>query len=175
MAEEWRSVVGYEGSYEVSSNGRVRSVDREIRLDNGQVRHLQGRDLAGFRGQQGYWYADLYQSQIRRKFKVHALVAAAFIGPRPTGYDVCHNNGDNQDNRPQNLRYGTRSENIRDLVSHGKHHLASKTHCLRGHELSEENVYVNRSAGYASRQCRVCRRELREVNRGNERRRQTNE
>lgn len=47
------------------------------------------------------------------------LVMLAFVGPRPDGLDVCHGNGNPADNRLENLRYGTRSENMRDALRHG--------------------------------------------------------
>ena len=52
-------------------------------------------------------------------FKVHVAVAAVFIGPRPPGLLVLHNNGDFRDNRAVNLRYGTAKDNYEDAVLHG--------------------------------------------------------
>src|SRR5690606_32157657 len=81
------------------------------------------------------------------------LVAAAFLGPRPEGSEVCHINGDPADNRVENLRYGSRSENVLDQVRHGVHNNARKTHCKNGHAFTPENT-MRRSEG--GRRCRTC-------------------
>ncbi len=91
---------------------------------------------------------------------VHQLVTESFIGARPPGLEVCHNNGDPGDNRLSNLRYGTRSENTFDRVRHGTHHEAIKTHCPQGHPYDEINTLVyTRPSGETDRRCRACRRE----------------
>jgi hypothetical protein len=51
---------------------------------------------------------------------VHTLVMLAFVGPRPAGADVAHNNGDAGDNRLANLRYATRTSNNQDIFYHGR-------------------------------------------------------
>jgi hypothetical protein len=64
---------------------------------------------------------DQHRSRRRNSFKVHVLVAASFIGPRPDGLEVCHNNGVTTDNALSNLRYDTKSGNQQDRVAHGTH------------------------------------------------------
>ncbi|MDF2707066.1 MAG: hypothetical protein K0R62_2718 [Nonomuraea muscovyensis] len=148
-AERWLPVVGWEGLYEVSSQGRVRSLYSGTRSKTGFPKpHCTSR------GQ--YMAVDLSRQGKRKTIAVHVLVAAAFIGPRPDGMDVCHNDGDSLNNRPENLRYGTRSENVLDEIAHGTHRHASRTHCAAGHELTEDNVYRCK-ARPKSRQCRKCR------------------
>lgn len=83
--EEWRAVVGYEGAYEVSSLGRVRSLDRY--LADGRRRHGRPKSLAIH---QGYPAVTLFKNREPKTIKIHALVAAAFIGPRPEGHQVNH-------------------------------------------------------------------------------------
>jgi hypothetical protein len=118
--ERWLPVVGYEGEYEVSDLGRVRSVDRTVRGDRGpQVR--RGRVLApglgAGRGANGrsrggpYLSLCLCRDGKRRRFNVHTLVARAFLGPLPTGQEVCHGPGGALDNRLVNLSYGTHAKN----------------------------------------------------------------
>ncbi len=85
---------------------------------------------------------------------IHHLVAETFIGPRPEGAWVLHNNGDPEDNRPENLRYGTAAENTADSVKHGTHANTRKTHCRNGHEFSAENTYFTVNGSH--RQCRTC-------------------
>lgn len=99
--EEWRPVLGYEGSYEVSSLGRVRNAaGRVFKCQKGWKGYVQVR-LNG----KCYW--------------AHRLVAEAFMGPRPAGKVIAHNNGDPSDNRLANLRFSTHAENSADMAAHG--------------------------------------------------------
>ena len=122
MIEEWRDVPGYEGMYQVSDKGRVRSLDRVVpclRLGSnkkpGKVLRSNPRSVMGYLG------VVLYHQGARRNFDVHRLVALAFIGECPEGMEVCHNSGDVNDNSVKNVRYDTRSGNMRDRTRHGKH------------------------------------------------------
>lgn len=122
--ERWLPVVGFEGLYEVSSHGRVRSLDRvqsyERVLDDGRVvhvdRNLKGRLLRAGTVESGHQLVMLGRGHPKL---VHALVLTAFVGPRPAGYDSCHHDGDPANNRLGNLRWGTRSENMQDAIRHG--------------------------------------------------------
>lgn len=132
MLTEWRAVPGFEGLYEVSDQGRVRSIDRP---DVSGMKTLRGVLLSDKRtDSSGRPSAMLYKDRERTQHLVCWLVAAAFIGPRPEGLIICHRNGDHTDNRPCNLRYDTPSANNFDSVAHGVHHNANKTHCPEGHE-----------------------------------------
>lgn len=156
--ETWRPVVGYEGAYEVSDLGRVRSLDRMVYAGRGREREHVGRVLSVHTG-------DKY-SKVRLKldgdggttWNVHTLVALAFLGPCPEGAEVCHENGDAHDNRPANLRYDTHSANMHDRVAHGRDPLARRTHCGRGHEFTPENTFTRTGANESGRRCRACER-----------------
>lgn len=155
-SEKWLPVVGFEGSYEVSDMGRVRSLDRFVtyihpRSGRPSRRFFTGVVLNPPIGGNGRPHVILR----RRTRQVHRLVAEAFLGPVPEGMEVCHNNGDMLDNRAVNLRYGTHSENLRDRVKHGTDPEARKTHCPQGHEYSPENTGRNSSG----RRCLTCHRE----------------
>lgn len=152
MSEEiWLPILGYEGAYEVSNQGRVRSLDR---LDSrGRSRHASLRSLQAMRS--GHLRVVVCKDGRRLTFQVHRLVLEAFIGPRPDGMEACHLNDDPSDNRVENLRWDTRSANVLDSVRNGTHHMASRTHCPEGHPYTEENTYRH-PAG--SRACRTCRR-----------------
>lgn len=145
MVEEWREVVGYEGEYIVSNLGRVRSLP-------GGKRHgkLLKQALSGYPGNQ-YLHVGFRGTDTKA---VHVLVARAFLGPRPEKLDVCHNNGDRLDNRLDNLRYGTRKENMTDRDEHGTNYWAQRTHCKNGHEFTPENTRVTPTR----RWCRACER-----------------
>lgn len=116
--EEWRPVADFEGLYEVSSLGNVRSVSRDLPFKSKKggwfTRRTRTRLLAKNRMNAGYHIVHLYRDDERTVRTVHSVVAAAFIGPRPAGLDVDHRNGLRMDNRAANLRYLTRSENCLD-------------------------------------------------------------
>jgi hypothetical protein len=90
----------------VSTLGRVRSVDRT--LTDG--REASGLELRPFPGKDGYLVVSLPGGKV----PVHVLVLGTFRGPCPEGRERLHGNGNHQDNRLRNLRYGTHEENERD-------------------------------------------------------------
>lgn len=117
--ERWREVVGYEGMYEVSDLGRVRSLarrDRHGRRVTGQLLRPRVRDAAG------HLSVALSRDAVRWDAPVAELVAAAFIGPRPPGRLIRHRNGVASDNSRANLAYGTQADNWADDVANGVRH-----------------------------------------------------
>jgi len=152
--EQWRPVVGYEGLYEVSDHGNVRSLDRNSPDHRGGVRKFKGRKLRPGRESNGKWLVGLCRDGKAHSARVHRLVAEAFLGPAPEGAEVCHRDDNNDNNKLSNLYWGTRSDNLRDAVRNGRHWQANKTHCKWGHEFTPENTAIHRSGG---RQCRACR------------------
>lgn len=153
VLEEWRPIAGSPG-YEVSSHGRVRSVDREVQcgVANNSRRMFRGRILQPSALPKGYLMVGMGRA---RRTYVHALVAAAFIGPRPEGMEIAHNDGNPQNNAVENLRYATPSDNNRDKRSHGTDHNVRKTHCPRGHALRAPNL-IRHKALQGWRCCRAC-------------------
>ncbi|QLF83603.1 HNH endonuclease [Gordonia phage RedWattleHog] len=151
-SETWLPVVGYEGRYEVSSVGRVRSLDHVVMRSNGRPLHRKGQMLTAtlHRAKGGY----LRVTIDGKPRSVHVLMAEAFCGPRPSpAHEARHLNDSALDNRIENIAWGTRSDNLHDLVRNGKHFQASKTHCPHEHEYTPENTLV--SGG--RRNCRTCR------------------
>ena len=119
--EQWRAVPGYEGFYEVSDHGRVRSLDRTIVTKAGVSKTLNGKVLKQTMGKRGYVSIMMSRNNGTRRRETQGLVAEAFLGPRPEGYDVCHNDGNPSNNHVDNLRYDTRAGNMADRVQHGTH------------------------------------------------------
>lgn len=164
MSEErWLPVVGHEGLYEVSDIGRVR------RIAGGRGARA-GRVLGGKISDPGYRAVSLGADHTER---VHVLVAAAFIGPRPAGYTINHRDGDKLNNTVENLEYATYSENNRHAFATGLKRprpadlrprktpvYKPRTTCKRGlHELTPENTRIYTAPdGKVTRACRVCRR-----------------
>lgn len=102
MPAEWRTIPSFP-NYEVSENGLVRRKAYEM------VQQFKG----------GYARVGLTAGDGQTERTVHSLVAEAFRGPRPTGLEIRHLDGDRENNSPTNLKYGTRLENSMDKVRHG--------------------------------------------------------
>lgn len=156
--EDWRPIPGWEGYYEVSNFGRVRSVDRWVDYTDGRRRFIEGqirRPKPNAKG--GHLLVGLNRDNHKTMRCVHALVMFAFVGPRPEGMGVCHNNGDPTDNRLPNLRYDTKSANMQDSVLHGTNHSTSKTRCKWGHPFDDANTTVGSNG---KRRCRTCSRAI---------------
>lgn len=143
MTEEWRDIAGAEGKYQVSDQGRVRSLQRYRKILIPQI------------SKHGYPRVSIYFCDGSRKLRpIHALVAQAFIGPRPPGLDVRHKNDVKTDCRAVNLEYGTRSQNMLDAVKNGRVVNSNKTECgVCGTPYDSLNTYVRPDGG---RECRTC-------------------
>lgn len=149
--EQWRSIPGWEGQYDVSDRGRVRSWKN---YSTPAPRILR----AGVSGD-GYLTVRLSRSGDAPTFHLHRLVLLAFVGPLPDEAVTRHLDGDPTNNRLDNLQYGTPGENIRDAVRHGTYRngFGERTHCKRGHEFTEENT-IRRPSRPNHRGCRECNR-----------------
>lgn len=152
VLETWRPVVGFEGYYEVSDLGRVRSTDRMVTNPhkNG-LRRVRGRVLrAKPTKPTDYPMVSLWREGVQHSRRVHKLVAEAFLGPCPPGLEVCHKDDDKHRNQLSNLRYDTRSGNQLDKVRLGTCNFYRGT-CALGHPIEPPN---RTSAGG----CKSCHR-----------------
>lgn len=150
----WRSVVGYEGLYEVSDQGEVRSLDRWARCGKGGKgrRWVPGQIMTYVHTLNGgHKLIRLSDGRRSRPFLVHHLVLEAFVGPRPEGKEGLHWDDIPANNSLTNLRWGTRSENKYDSVRNGGHNQIKKTQCPRGHEYTVLPYEPNR------RRCLTCK------------------
>ncbi|MFA5306924.1 MAG: NUMOD4 motif-containing HNH endonuclease [Candidatus Babeliales bacterium] len=111
--EIWKPILGYEGRYEISNYGQVRS------LDSLHDKH-RGKIMAQFSGPKGYKYIDLRNKTGKKAFAVHRLVLEAFVCPKPEGKQVAHWDGNPSNNFEGNLRWATARENIEDRERHGR-------------------------------------------------------
>lgn len=158
MEEEWRPVVGYEGLYEVSSWGNVRSFPRVMTNSIGRVCRFRGRMLKLIKKKRtGYYQVSLCRDGEQKEVSVHRLVAEAFIGPQPDGMEILHGDADRTNNRVENLRWGTRRENQQEKVEHGNHPESRKKECPRGHPLELPNLTAH-SVKVGNRSCLACNR-----------------
>lgn len=122
--EIWKPIEGYEDYYEVSSNGRVRSIDRSFCQFGNRgsffQRTYKGRILQQRKNRNGYYYVVLSKDGKHKTITVHRLVAQAFI-PNPNNYHVVdHINGDKTLNAAFNLRWVTESDNVRNPNTYNK-------------------------------------------------------
>lgn len=117
MKEIWKPVKGWERYYAVSNLGRVRSLTRFVKTSTGS-RIFMGRILKP--GISAIYPQLLFSSPKRQaRVYVHRLVAEQFIGGCPIGMEVCHNDGNPENNILSNLRYDTRRANSHDRRKHG--------------------------------------------------------
>ena len=133
FCEEWRDVMGYEGSYKISSLGRLWSVPRK---------DASGRDIGGHMmspriDRSGYRCVVLCVNGIVSSVKIHRLVLEAFVGPCPDGHEAMHLDGNPGINQLDNLEYGTPSENSQMKLDHGTDNRGEKN---GHHKLTEDEV-----------------------------------
>lgn len=152
LTEEWRAAVGWEGYYEVSDQGKVRSVDRVVITSRGKW-HYRQRLMSLFpHVKSGHIHVELCRDGKNQNVLVHQLVLLTFKGPRPAGKESCHDDGDPSNNWATNLYWGTRSDNMQDKVRHGMHHNAIKDRCRWGHTYALPNLRLSKS----QRHCGAC-------------------
>jgi NUMOD4 motif/HNH endonuclease len=146
-AERWLPVAGYEGLYEVSDLGRVRSVRRSS---------TSGRILKPWTDSNGRRCVKLSKGSVEKTKRIHQLEARAFLGPCPEGHETRHLDDDHGNDVLSNLAYGTSTQNKDDMVRNGRHYEAARTHCDHGHEYTRASTRIRVRNGRESRECRIC-------------------
>lgn len=127
--EVWKDIPGFEGLYQASNKGQIKSLPRTIERCDGIVYRHKGRVLEQCISKRGYPHVVLRRAGKDVSREVHTLIAAAFLGPRCEGDEVIrHLDGDPTNNRIENLSYGTLSQNQLDLYDYrGYHHKLTPT------------------------------------------------
>jgi hypothetical protein len=121
MEEIWKEVPGYEGFYEVSDLGRVRSLDRSVTYGRHGAAAYKGRLLQQRLTANGYPLVGLSVGGRVKSHYIHHLVLLAFAGPRPETEargEIRHLDGDKTHNALENLAYGTIHDNWQDRRRH---------------------------------------------------------
>lgn len=115
MKEQWRDIPGFEGRYQVSNTGKVKSLPRWVNAGPAPgKRFLKERILRVCKkGVRGYHAVHLQPED--EVITIHKLVMLAFVGPCPEGMEVCHRDDDADNNSLSNLRYGTHASNFSDI------------------------------------------------------------
>lgn len=158
---EWRDIPGFEARYQVSDDGRVKSVARRCASWRGESRRVNERILKPYLCRR-YLAVNMSVEGVRSFRTIHRLVATVLLGPQPfLGAEVCHNDGNALNNNLSNLRWDTASENRIDAVRHGTNWQTAKTHCPQGHPYTPENTraFTNPSNGRPGRRCVTCQRD----------------
>lgn len=144
MSEVWKHVVGFEGRYEVSDTGRVRSVDRieyaVKKWGTKYTRVLKGKILKIIPKSDGYSQVNL---GLNNPQLVHSIVLTAFVGPMLPDQECRHLNGIKSKNELTNLKWGTPKENSDDAILHGTKPRGEKT---GNSKLKEHDVIEARSS-----------------------------
>ena len=113
MAETWKDVPGFEGKYQVSNCGNVRSVPGG---------HRSGGLLKPGKSSNGYLTVALYKDSKSVSYLIQDLVMAAFVGPKPPHCVTRHMDDNREHNSLDNLQYGSQSENYKDVYRLGGTH-----------------------------------------------------
>lgn len=126
MQEIWKDINDYEGSYQVSNYGNIRSLTRKVNKWDGE-KTIKGQLIKQELNNSGYYKVSLYKSQKYKHFYIHRLIATHFISNPENKPCVNHINGIKADNMAENLEWCTRSENSKHAFKLGllKCHLPS--------------------------------------------------
>ncbi len=109
--EIWKDIIEYEGHYQISNMGRVKSLERIFISQNNAIMPIKEKILKGGYMTAGYKSVVLCKNKIQKSFSIHRLVAIAFIPNPENKPQVNHKNGIRDDNREVNLDWMTNSEN----------------------------------------------------------------
>ncbi|ADE87501.1 HNH endonuclease [Deep-sea thermophilic phage D6E] len=119
LQEIWKPIKGYEGLYEVSNKGRVKSVGRIVHRKDGISYFKKGSILKPYECTGGYLFVGLLRDGERKLFSVHRLVAEAFLPNPENKTQVNHIDGNKKNNDVSNLEWVTEKENVNHAIKHG--------------------------------------------------------
>lgn len=126
MKEVWKDIQGYERFYQVSNLGRVKSLDKTTIFNykdgRTETRLVKGRILKPLVNSSNRLQVSLSLNGKQKLFQIHVLVALAFIGSKPEGQIVRHLDDNPQNNKADNLAYGTIKDNMIDAYKNGINH-----------------------------------------------------
>lgn len=155
MQENWKEIPGWEGYYEVSDTGKIRSRDRVIKSVTGQSYVVKGQPMKLHLSDGGYLWTYGSKFGVQKRIWVHRAVLEAFKEKRPNGMVAMHIDNNPLNNRLENLMWGTQKMNICQSVRDGRQANVRKKKCLRGHEFHDWNL-VAFALRKGKRSCLAC-------------------
>lgn len=170
--EEWRLADGFDGRYEISNQGNIRSTGYAYRRtdQSGRVtyRWIKSKSIKPGRKARGYLLVSLTAPGWRRSksFSLAPLVCATFHGPRPAGLECAHLNGVSNDNRADNLVWATKAENGLHRREHGtsqKFCRIKKAEIMERRDNGERGCDLAKQFGIDPQTITVWRRERRQL------------
>ena len=150
----WKSVLGFEGYYEISENGIIKSLEKEVNNSKTTKRVVKERIRKPYVTKKGYVQIMLSKHKINYKFYIHRLVAINFIDNPDNKLEVNHIDGNKQNNHVSNLEWCTRSENNKHSFSIGLKK-ATKGSLSGMSKLTEEEVLEIRNSNLSRRELRL--------------------
>lgn len=129
----WKNIPGYEGLYQVSNTGRVKTLARQWKSGRNLTRFLGESEKVQSPDKDGYPRVTLCKDGKKTRWRVHQLVCLAFLGPCPKGQQIRHLDHSTTNNNLANLCYGTVKENVADRHSNPRY-----VHPRLGAKLSDE-------------------------------------
>lgn len=145
--ENWKAIPGFEGFYEVSDQGRVRSVERTVTVrgrSDGQTAKIIRERILKPGLSSGRPVVNLRSDTDRRHALVHHLVLEAFVGPCPDGMECRHLDDKRRNNALRNLEWGTRRENMADRKRNGLRRHGPRGEMNNASKLTETDVLTIR-------------------------------
>lgn len=130
MKEIWSDIPGYEGLYKASNLGQIQSIPR-FRTPGGILKPILNTG--------GHLQVGLYKNRKQKRLSIHRLVLETFIGPCPLDMECRHLDGNPTNNRLNNLKWGTHSENVQDSIGHGTFFHPDNSGSNNGHAILKES------------------------------------
>lgn len=140
--EIWKDISGYEGLYQVSNHGRVKSIKRIVYRKDGKSRVQDERIVRASKNSNGYFVVSLYKGNEREMFRIHRLVAINFVDGWVDGYVVNHIDTDKSNNNSSNLQWCTSSYNNRHALVTGTKKVEKGSLCKNSKLLPDDVLYI---------------------------------
>lgn len=157
MEEKWKTIEGYPG-YQVSSLGRVKSIERNVKGRNGSIRTIKGKILKPNKNRYGYLMVPLNNKGIQKYMSIHRLVASAFVQNESLFNNEINHLDENKENncasnlewsdRKHNCNFGSRNERLaKSNINHPKR--SKKIKCLETGVVYPSINEVERQLGFS--------------------------
>jgi rRNA processing protein Gar1 len=148
MKEEWKAVKGFEGWYEISNAGRIKSINRTIvhkedRFSIGKIQTVIGKIRKPCKNNKGYLTIQLFKNSKHHKRYIHRMVAESFIINDENKKEVNHKDGNPLNNNVENLEWVTKDENMKHALDNGLYTTEKKVksiNTITGEEIEYKSV-----------------------------------